>query len=693
LRQRYNHHDTLTRACRAAPPTSFSAARSAALAAGALADAAADAASPYFVHALSAADRRPAAWARTQCGSPSSKPPADIITTWGAQVTPANAHQEYPRPQMTRDAASTAVIANGLWEFQLGKGHRDANHNGVFDEPVPFGVTLNQTILVPFPLEACLSGAFAWPAYSQYLWYRLLFDAPFPSVSNGATLLHFGAVDWNTTVYLNNQVVGSHQGGYDGFSFDVTAFLKPAGNELILAVYDPSDEGFQPNGKQRISAINGPGGDTYTPSSGIWQTVWMESVPAAIHVSSLNVRGSMERLHLTVNTLPATVPGRVNGTISLKGTVVATFAGDSFVEIQVPVPSPQLWSMDSPTLYDLAITVTEPSTGNSDSVGSYFGMREVSLLNFTTPPQPPTGPRVGMDNSGGDMPGMPVNVNSYSDCWGLCNTTAGCAAWSFGVPNCGGSGAQAVCWLKAAVESWSSNQCRVAGDMGSPGGLAVRPAINGQFTFLSGFLDQSWWSDGEYAAPSDDALAFDLQIVKDLGMNTIRLHQKQNPQRWYYWADVKGVAILHDMVQKYGGASAQTVEPFMQELKALVDGVGNHPSIIQWETFNEGDCWNVFDVPSVVSWLQAYDPYRLVDTCSGGGANDLHIANVNDIVGGAPQALCNPLRSYHLPSSATPPFSSRAALLPLARLALALGDAVRHGRRIRRHRHVSDRAA
>ena len=587
----------------------------------------------YTVHKLSKEHARSAAWTRTTCGSPASKPPADIITQWGAQVTPDNAHQEYPRPQMTRDQATTMVNANGLWEFQLGNGHTGPNKEGIFDDAVPFGTTLNQTILVPFPLEACLSGAFAWPLYSKFLWYRLLFDAPFPAVADGATLLHFGAVDWNTTVYLNGAMVGNHLGGYDGFSFDVTSFLKPTSNELILAVFDPSDDGYQVNGKQRISAINGPGGDTYTPTSGIWQTVWMESVPRALHISSLKIRGSMTHLHLTVNTEPTNVPGAVNGTISFGGAPVATFSGDTFTEIWVEVPNPQLWHPTTPNLYDLQITVTEPSTGNSDSVGSYFGMREVSLVNFTSPPTPPSGARVGWDNSGGDLPGMPVTLASadYNLCWALCNQTAACVAWSYGVPNCGGDGAAPVCWLKGATEAWSQNQCRVAGDNGQPGGPALRPAINGNFTFLSGFLDQSWWPDGEYAAPSDDALKFDLQIVKTLGMNVIRLHQKVNPQRWYWWADSLGVVILHDMVQKYGGATAQTVQPFLAEFKALIDNNYNHPSIIQYTAFNEGDCYGVFNVPEVVQWVQAYDTSRLVDTNSGGGANDLHIGNVNDI--------------------------------------------------------------
>ena len=307
----------------------------------------------------------------------------------------------------------------------------------------PVGRTLNQTILVPFPLEACLSGAFAWPLYSHWFWYRVLVDAPFAS---GSTLLHFGAVDWNTTVWVNGKVAGTHSGGYAGFTFDVTSLLMPAGNEIILQVYDPSDKGFQVNGKQRISAITNPGGDTYTPSSGIWQTVWMENVPTALHISSLKLRGSMEHLYITVNNMPATVPGLVNGSVWLAGALVTTFTGPAGVEVVVPVPNPQLWHPDHPTLYDLTVTVTEPSTANADTVGSYFGMREIGKANFS-------------------LPG---------------------------------------------------------------GGSALRPTINGAFTFLSGFLDQSWWPDGEYTAPSDEALAFDVQLVKDLGMNMIRMHQKVN---------------------------------------------------------------------------------------------------------------------------------------------------------------------
>ena len=317
-------------------------------------------------------------------------PKSDQITQWGAQVTPDGVLQEYPRPQMTRPAATWKNV-NGLWEFQLGTG---------FDEAPPFGVTLNQTILVPFPLESCLSGAFAWPAYSKWLWYRLLFDAPF---SAGSTLLHFGAVDWNTSAYVNGIYMGNHLGGYDGFSFDVSSALKPTGNELIVAVYDPSDSGYQVEGKQRVSAIHSPGGDTYTPTSGIWQTVWMENVPSAISISSLAIRADMTTLHLTVSTAGG-VAGSVAGSISFGGAAVTSFSGAVGAQIDVPIPNPQLWALGAPNLYDLSITATAAGGGASDTVGSYFGMRAVSTTNFTTPPVPPTGARVGWDNSGGDMP-------------------------------------------------------------------------------------------------------------------------------------------------------------------------------------------------------------------------------------------------------------------------------------------------
>jgi hypothetical protein len=605
--------------------------------AGAAAAAAAIAPKPALLHARASA-RRAAAWTRTPCGWVGNKS-SDQITSWGAALDPDAVLQEYPRPQHTRPAA-TYTNLNGLWEFELAAGHVDAARNGVFDTPPPFGRTLNQTILVPFPLESCLSGAYAWPAYSHFLFYRALFDAP-PPAGGAVTLLHFGAVDWNATIYVNGAQLLTHVGGYDGFSVPL-ANLAAANNELIVAVYDPSETGYQPHGKQVIGDIAHPGGDTYTPSSGIWQTVWLETVPD-YRVAELRVRGDTANVYVTATTVPPTA-GTATVEVSLAGAVVARATGATGAQVVVPVPSPSLWSADTPTLYDVAVTVADVATGKTDSVGSYVGMRAVGTVARAFPGVPATGPRVGMDNSGGDMPGQPTVLPraDYNLCYAMCNATAGCAAWSYGVPGAGCE-AQPLCWLKAQIEGWSTNACRVAGDKATPGGSGLVLAVNGEPTFVAGWLDQSWWPDGEYTAPSDDALAFDVAAIKTFGLNGVRLHQKVNSERWYYAADRLGVYVLQDAVQKYGGASAATIPAFMSDLKAMMDGRGNHPSIIQWEIFNEGDCVGVFpNVSDVIAWAQAYDPFRLVDTNSGGPANDLRVGNVFDI------------HSYPWPGSPTP---------------------------------------
>jgi hypothetical protein len=155
--------------------------------------------------------------------------------------------------------------------------------------------------------------------------------------------------------------------------------------------------------------------------------------------------------------------------------------------------------------------------------------------------------------------------------------------------------------------------------------------LNGDPLFLAGWLDQSWWPDGQYTAPTDEALAFDLKVVKTFGLNMVRLHQKVNSERWYYYADKLGIVIFQDMIQKYGGATQATVPLFLADLKAMIEGRYNHPSIVQWDAFNEGDCVSQFNVPSVINQIRQLDPSRLLDTNSGGPGNDLHIADVNDV--------------------------------------------------------------
>jgi len=261
-------------------------------------------------------------------------------------------------------------------------------------------------------------------------------------------------------------------------------------------------------------------------------------------------------------------------------------------------------------------------------------MRTFTLENVMSPPTPDTGPQQGIDRPGADLPGYPIRLSSANPnlCWDLCNKTAACLAWAYEVPtsDCGNT-ANPQCWLKSVDTGSTNNKCRVSGAKSQPGRMVRRPVLNGKFVFLAGWLDQSFWPDGQYTAPTDEALAYDLQAVKMFGLNVVRLHQKVNSARWYYHAARLGIVILQDMIQKYGGATQATVDPFLQDLKAMITGLYNHPCIVQWTVFNEGDCVGQFNVRTTVSFAQALDNTRLFDTNSGGPGNDLHIADVNDI--------------------------------------------------------------
>lgn len=365
-----------------------------------------------------------------------------LETAWTNLVNPDAPLPDYPRPQLIRTQTEWLNL-NGLWQWQPTTAENDTP---------PFGTTLNGTVLVPFPIESCLSGI---GENHMYMFYRTLFEVTW----SGDTLIQFGAVDWNCTVYVNGKQVGSHSGGYSTFSFDITDYLESGENELFVYVYDPSDYGQQPFGKQRISAITQPGGDTYTPSSGIWQTVWLEEVPSTGYIRSVRLTPSLSTISLNVTT---NQPGEsFNVVISNSaGQEVAQASGESGTELTIQIPNPVLWAPLKPYLYDCSIVLD-----SGDAATAYFGLRTVGM--------------------------------------GLID------------------GVQ-------------------------------RPLINGEFVYLNGWLDQSFWPDGLYTAPTDDALAFDLQAVLKYGFNFVRLHQKVNPQRWYYYADQLGIVLQQDMIQHYG---------------------------------------------------------------------------------------------------------------------------------------------
>jgi len=415
------------------------------------------------------------------------------------------------------------------------------------DAPRP--ASFDGRILVPFPVESQLSGAGAWVAPDQRLWYRRTFAAPARGTAD-RVLLNFGAVDWEAAVYMNGALAGEHRGGYDPFTIDITNRLRGDGDqELVVAVRDATDDGQQPRGKQ----VRRPRGIYYTAVTGIWQTVWLETVPAW-HVSGLRIDPDLDRgvVSVSVGTEGrAASGGRVSISVLDGARVIAQGEGPTAA---IAIPSPHAWSPTDPFLYGIRVRLD-----SGDEVESYFGMRSIAVKS---------------DTSG-----------------------------------------------------------------------ARRMFLNGKPLFQFGLLDQGWWPDGLYTAPTDEALAFDIQKTKELGFNVIRKHVKVEPARWYYHADRLGMLVWQDMPSGNNkGADAE--ENFARELKAEIDNLRNHPSIVMWVPFNEG--WGQHATEKYVSWLKAYDTTRLVDNTSGWTD-----AKVGDVVD---------LHSY--PGPAMPPLEpARAATL------------------------------
>jgi len=455
-----------------------------------------------------------------------------LATRWAEKVSPDNVHPEYPRPQMAREEWQNL---NGLWEYAIRPETAPAS-------PAQY----DGQILVPFSVTAALSGVRTQVGPQNKLWYRRTVRIP-AGWSGQTVFLHFGAVDWKASVWVNGVQVGSHQGGYTPFTCDITNALTAKGpQEIVVSVWDPTDSGFQPRGKQ----VHNPHGIWYTPTTGIWQTVWMEPVPKT-HIQSFRVTPDIDqqqvRIAVQTNQGAGSLQIRAEARDGNRSAGTGTGnAGESFV---LSIPNPKLWSPDSPFLYDLKITLMD---GNRavDAVDSYFGMRKIS---------------VARDAAG-----------------------------------------------------------------------TLRLCLNNKPLFEFGPLDQGFWPDGIYTAPTDDALKYDIQVIKDLGFNMIRKHVKIEPARWYYWADRLGVLVWQDMPSgdKYIGRDdpdiqrvAQSAHNYKQELKEAIDTFHNHPSIVMWVAFNEG--WGQFDTGGITHWIKHYDPSRLVNSASGWA--DRGIGDVHDI--------------------------------------------------------------
>lgn len=444
--------------------------------------------------------------------------PMGIQSRWAALVSPTNALPEYPRPQMVRNQWTNL---NGLWQYAITS--KDAAAPSAYDGH----------ILVPYPLESALSGVQKSLRPDQTLWYQSTIVKA-DGKGTERTLLNFGAVDWRATVYINGTEVGTHTGGYQNFSLDITDALKVGGNDLVVKVYDSTDQGPNPHGKQTLS----PGGIMYTPTSGIWQTVWLETVPHT-YIESLVLTPDVDRsqLNLQVN-LKGEDTGYSVEAIARNGLkVVATQRINGQTALQIK--QPRLWSPDDPFLYDLQIRLLKHGKP-VDEVKSYFGMRKVEIKK---------------DSSG--------------------------------------------------IE---------------------RIFLNNQYTYNLGTLDQGFWPDGLYTAPTDDALKFDIQAIKAMGFNTIRKHIKVEPARWYYHCDQLGMLVWQDMVNA-GSDTPEGRAEFEKESKDILTELHNYPSITTWVLFNEG--WGAYDQARLTQWVKDADPSRIVNGHTGEERFDASPPDVN----------------------------------------------------------------
>lgn len=463
------------------------------------------------------------------------KPAGDKLKTkWAAEVNPTNVLPEYPRPIMERNEWKNL---NGLWDYAI----------------CPLGdsqpKTFDGQLLVPFAVESSLSGVQKTVGDKNELWYNREFTIP--STWNGKNiLLHFGAVDWKAEVWVNDIKVGQHTGGFTPFSFNITQALNKGNNRLVVKVWDPSDAGDQPRGKQ----VNSPNGIWYTPVTGIWQTVWLEPV-ATNHISNVKSTPNIDKNQLTVEV--ATIqPGEGVVTVELRdaGKLVATGKSLHGEAIELTIPDMKLWCPASPFLYDMQISLTQNGR-TTDQVKSYAAMRKYSI---------------GRSDKG-----------------------------------------------------------------------ITRLKLNNKDIFQFGPLDQGWWPDGLYTAPTDEALVYDIQKTKDFGYNMIRKHVKVEPARWYTHCDKLGMIVWQDMpngdkephwemFNYFNGTELVRTEEsefhFRKEWKEIMDYLYSYPCIGVWVPFNER--WGQFKTEDITAWTKKYDPTRPVNPASGGN----HYQNCGDIL-------------------------------------------------------------
>ena len=486
----------------------------------------------------------------------------EIKTSWASEITPQNVHQEYPRPQMVRQ---NWINLNGLWNYAI----TDVNAENF---------TAEGEILVPFAVESSLSGVGRRITKENTLWYEREFTVP-SSWKGQNIILHFGAVDWKSEVFVNGHRIGEHKGGYDPFSYDITPYLNKSGKQnLVVKVFDATDNSMQPRGKQCIinSAI------WYTPVSGIWQTVWLEPVNKT-HIQEYYPVSNLTKSTLTVDvkTVNAYVrdivevelleggigynPERPSDKVIAKATV-------SKGKAVINVPEMKTWSSDSPYLYGMRITITRDGKV-IDKVEGYTAMRSIKAQNDKSPNQYK---RMALNGRNLFQYG-PLDQGWWPD--GL--YTAPCD--------------EALKFDIVKTKEMGYNMIRKH--------IKVEPA---RWYYWCDVLGMMVWQD----MPSIGDFAGTQLRSRDLDV------QKAVKNVWSKDSLLGGTEC--DIPQEWK-------DNFYNEWTNIMTALRGFQCIVCWVPFNEA--WGQFDTPEVVKYTKSFDPTRLVNESSGG---NFHL--VGDII-------------------------------------------------------------
>ena len=447
-----------------------------------------------------------------------AKASCPLTTEWGERVTPENAWRGYPRPQMERKGWTNL---NGEWDYAV---------TSVTNTPgIP--KKWDGKILVPFAVESALSGVGRLLKPDEFLWYTRTINC---NPKRGERiLLHFGGVDFRTMVFIGHAEVTDvpHEGGQNPFTLDITDYVKSGDNTLTVCVWDPTEDFVNSRGKQSFN----PKGCFYTRVSGIWQTVWMETVPES-YIESYKCTTDIDNGVVRFDFKVAGPETDEDVKIDIYDGDVRVASAEKDADKPVTVKMPEgfkFWSPESPNLYTFKVRYER------DAFTGYFGMRKFEKRK---------------------------DANGY-----------------------------------------------------------LRFYLNNRPYFVMGTLDQGWWPDGLLTPPSEEAMAYDVKVLKDCGYNTLRKHIKVEPLQYYALCDRMGILVIQDLPSGSGSykdpmIAATTARYHLQraELKEMMDTLRNVTSIVMWCPYNEG--WTQpgeFLTHSTLDFVRRYDPTRLVNGPSG----------------------------------------------------------------------------